>query len=193
MAVVKETRYHGIQEEFDNVYYYDGPTFQAGDANYKALADALVAAEREVHTSEVKFKNVRVWSAGGTIVENVTLGIYDYNLTGLQLGALKIHAEAAVMVEWECGRSNVLGRKVYLRKYIRSQALTGGTDDMARGKDLLSTGVLSPYKEYADKVDQVGIPFGPIFDLVSPTGRTVLADNIGKADIRLRTREFRRN
>ena len=194
VSIEKETLYRGVQERFANVYYYEGPSFQAGDENYRRLADFLADAEKGCHSAEVTFKTARVWSSGGTILENITLGLFDLTGTGAMPSGIELHAESAVLVEWECQRPNILGRKVYLRKYLRPQYLpTGATLASARGKAAIPAASMTPFKTYADKVDQIEITAGPTFNLVSPSGRVTRAANNGVVNDFVITREFRQN
>jgi hypothetical protein len=194
VSIEKDTVFHGRTERFANIYYFEGPSFQAGDANYKRVCDALVAAERLVHNSEVFFRGARIWSSGGTIAQNVTLGMFDYSGPGAMGSTSPLHAETAVLVQWECSRTNILGRKVYLSKYIRSQHLpAGGTFDMARGKEALTSQAKALYKAYADTVQNIEAAPGAFFLLASPTGRLPRAGDIGEVDSFVRSREFRRN
>lgn len=193
VAITKSTLWHGVQEEFDNIYYFDGPIFQAGDANYQRLVDALVAAEKPVYGTNVTFKKARVWSAGGTVIQNVTIGIYDLTGTG-SLGGDTIFKEAASLVEWECERPNILGRKVYLRKYIRHGAVPATTTLTVRsGEAPLAATLTTPLKTYADAVDVIATEGGVLFYLVSPSGRAIRAANNGVVNQYLISREFRRN
>lgn len=193
VAITKRTLWHGQQESFDNVYYFDGPAFQAGDENYKRLVDAIVAAEKPVHGTSVEFMTARVWSAGGTIIQNITLGLYDLDGFGTAAGST-LFGEAAALIEWQCERPNVLGRKVYLRKYIRSQQSPGAlTTDQATGKAALPAATVALYKSYADAVDIIPTVGGVIFYLVSPTGRSIRAADNGVVNTYYISREFRRN
>ena len=194
VSIEKQTTFHGKNEEFSNVYFYEGPAFQAGDENYKRLCDRLVAAEKLVHGNEVTFLRARIWSSGASALENVTLGLFDYTGAGTLAVTELIHAEEDVLVEWECARSNILGRKVYLRKYLRPQGLPVGSNaSMGRGKLALASGVMTPFKTYADTVQAPSDATMPQFSLVSPTGRTPRAAANGVIDPLIRTREFRRN
>jgi hypothetical protein len=185
--------FHGALEEFDSVYYYEGPP-QFGSGNVDNFVDQLVAAERKVYSEAVKFKAGRVWTAGGTIRENITLGLVDKTGTGTMPAGARLHAEAAVLVEWECARPNILGRKVYLRKYIRSQYLPlGATDDSAMAISALNSSAKAPYKTYANDVQVISVASLGAFELVSPTGRKPKEAQNGVVDQYLRTREFRRN
>lgn len=193
VVIEKETQYHSLPERFGNTYFYQGPTFQLGDANFERLVDQLVAAEKQIHNAEVAFKQARVWSAGGTPSQNETLLLKDLTGLGTMLQAQSMHSEAAVMLEWETSRVNVLGRKVYLRKFIRSQGLPGtATTSMARSKERLGADVMAPYKTYGDTIDQLDTG-GVLWALVSPTNRPVRFSDNAVVDPFLRTREFRQN
>ena len=193
VTIEKETRFHGGPERFNNTYYYElggAPT----DADLIALADFLVAAEKPIHTGAVAFKTARVWTAGGTIQQNVTVLLRDLTGVGSMIAGMTLHAEASVLVEWETNRTNVLGRKVYLRKFIRPQGLPLNNPPQAEARDLLAAGNTGIFKTYADAVDAFVIANGgPSASLRSENGRTLRADNNGNVDVRLRTREFRRN
>ena len=193
VAITKSTLWHGEQEKLVNVYYFDGPAFQAGDANFQRLVDAITAAEKLVHGTNVNFVKARVWSAGGTVIQNVTLGLYDLFGTG-SFGTAPIFKEAASLVEWECERPNVLGRKVYLRKYIRHGATPSPASiPVQSGEAVLPATMTTPLKQYADTVDVIATEGGVIFYLVSPSGRAIRAANNGVVNNYLISREFRRN
>lgn len=194
VSITKSTVWRERAELFDNVYYFDGPAFQAGDANYERLVERIVAAEKLVHGTNVTFEQARIWSAGGTVLQNVTLGLIDLSGTG-SLGALAIYKESAVLVEWECSRANILGRKVYLRKYIRPCAVNSqvSTATILTGETAINASMAAPFKTYADTVDQIEITAGPTFNLVSPSGRETKAANNGVVNPYMGSREFRRN
>lgn len=194
VAITKRTLHAGFQENFDNTYFYDGPALQLGDENFRRLVDRIVAAEKLVHANRVEFMTGRVWSAGGTVVENVTQGLYDLDGFGSMLTNHLMATEQAVLVEWECSRPNILGRKVYLRKFIRSQALPPpATADMALGRALLDQATRDAYATYADSVERPSDATMPEFTLCSPQLRKPRVVGNGVADAVVRTREFRRN
>ncbi len=194
VAVTKATDWHGKREEFDNVYYYSGPAYQAGDANYLRLAEAIVAAEKLCHGSSVEFIRYRIWSAGGTKEQNVTLALVDLDGFG-NAGSTPIFRESAAVVEWETDRANVLGRKVYLRKFIRVCSMLSSTPlGVGQGTAPIPATDNGAYlKTYADTVDRIVIPIGAVFNLVTPSGREVRAADNGVVNEYMRSREFRRN
>lgn len=194
VSIEKETRFHGRIERFSNTYYYEGPLFQLGDANYTRLITQLADAEKLVHVNNVTFRTGRLWSAGGTAAQNETLILMDLAGTGTMEFGVSFSAENAVMVEWETSRANIRGRKVYLRKYIRPQGMNVATTRaMAEQRDPLSAAAAAPFKTYADTVERITTAQGVIWQLVSPKSRVPKASNIGVVDSLVRTREFRRN
>lgn len=193
VAITKRGPWQGKQEEFDNIYYFEGPSFQLGDANYERLVKQVSDLERPLHSGEVEFISGRVWSSGGSIVENETLGLYDLDGFGTAIGGA-MFGESAIMVEWECSRPNVLGRKVYLRKFIRGFATANAqTAQVYLGRVLLPDSAIPPYKAYADGVQQITTAQGVIWALCSPTGRFPRSNDNGVVDRAIRSREFRRN
>jgi hypothetical protein len=193
LAVHKQTKFHDQAEGFDTVYYYQGPP-QLGSNNFEGLMDQLVQAEKKVFSSEIFFTEGRVWTAGGTKAENETVLLKDLAGTGTMSAGVRLHAEACVMVEWECGRKSSVGRKVYLRKYLRSGYLpTGANGEAAPAKDALNAAAKLPYKTYADEVQRLDVAGFGVFNLSSPGLRTPKAASNGVVDQYVRTREFRRN
>jgi len=136
----------------------------------------------------------RIWSTGASIIENVTLGLYDLSGQGTG-GTFPIFKEGAVLVEWECQRPNVLGRKVYLRKYIRPGALPGTLPaETITGQAPIPQTEKDRFKAYADTVQsiQVGSSLEP-FLLCAPSGREPRNPSNGVVNNFLISREFRRN
>lgn len=194
VAITKSTLWHGKQEEFANAYFYDGPVFQIGDENFRRLIDALVAAESPIHGRNVSFKQARVWSAGGTKEENETVALEDLGGTGT-IDNAPFFKEAAILVDWVCARPNRLGRKVYLRKYIRPCVqLPGAGINVMSGEEQLHANQKAPFKTYADRVQNPAVfSGGPTWSLVSPTLRRPKEQGNGHVNEYLISREFRRN
>jgi hypothetical protein len=193
VAITKQQIWHGIQEQFDTVYYFDGPALQAGDANFERLVNALVVAEKKVFGKNVQFVTGRVWSAGGTAVQNVTKGLYTLSGVGAVEGQTT-HGEAAVLVKIECERPNVLGRKVYLRKFLRvGQIFSAFQNNMAEGRQALDAQMIGFYRDYGETIRKVDIDPGVLFVLVSPTGRVPRLGTPATVSPFIISREYRRN
>ncbi len=195
VAISKTTMWHGVAEEYSNVYYFDGPPVGGSNASlWEALIADIVAAERPLFGTNVTFKLGRVWSVGGSKVDNVTLALKDLTGPGTG-GTVPLFKEAAILAEWECSRLNILGRKVYLRKYLRIGAMTGTvTGTVNTGETELPASERSKVETYCDKVQslQTGASL-ETFKLCSPNGREPKEQNNGIANRYLISREFRRN
>jgi hypothetical protein len=195
VAISKVQTWHAKQERYDTVYHFEGPLFGQGDPRAKQIVDKLVAEEKKIYGDNVTFVGGRVWSTGGTIEENVTLGLFDLTGTGTVAGA-PVFGEAAVLIQWECTRLNVLGRKVYLRKYHRVGRLPGGgtvAEFMAQGRSVLDGSFLTIYSAYADAVLGFTIPAGGDYRLISPTGRKPKEVQASRVYPFTLSREYRRN
>ena len=193
LAITKEMLWHGRAEEFQNTYYYEGPAEPPAGNGLYLFAETVASNERQVHSARVNYKTVRVWSAGGTPAENETLLLADLSMQGADIGA-PIFGEAAVVIEWECERTNIDGRKVYLRKFIRPGSLIGSMSAAAgRGEDPLTDPMKALFKTYANNVQTVAAPAGVNWQLKSRAGRLPRANNNAVVNDYLRSREFRRN
>ena len=191
-TITKECDFHGQRERFDNTYYYEAGS--AADLNtHNGLLNHLVAEEKKVHGNNVAFKQSRLWSAGGTPAQNVTLILRDESGNGALAGQA-IAAEAAVMVEWETSRGSITGRKVYLRKFIRPQQLPAAFNAGQLQRSALVAADRAPFDSYADAVEATTpLPGTTLYTLTSRSGRVPKGVGNGISDPFLRTREFRRN
>ena len=193
VSIEKTMLWHNVQEVYDNTYFYEGPDEAPAAAGLQAFVDAIVNAERNVHGVNVAFRRARVWTAGGSPLQNITIGLFDLSGTGKAIGN-QMFGETAVQVEWECARPNILGRKVYLRKFIRSKNIVGNMDVTASiGETPIDAGARGVYKAYGDAVQRVVAPAGVAWDLVSPSGRRPKAPNNAVVNPFVSSREFRRN
>ncbi len=193
LTITKNTNWHGLKEEFDNTYYFEGPAEPPDAAGLTALINEVANAEKPVHGINVNFIRGRVWSAGGNVVQNITLALIDLSGTGGALGG-NMFPEAAIVVEWECDRPNIKGRKVYLRKFIRPCNSVGQMDaEASRGAQLMTAPMTTPFKTYADRVQTIVAPAGVNWQLKSRAGRLPKANNNGVVNLGVRSREFRRN
>lgn len=117
ISLVKDVMFRGKLTTFSNTYHFYNAV--GTGLGYEEMIDTLVAAEKKFHSTAVTYRTARLWSSGGTIQENETLFIKD--LTGTGTGSLYpgFDRERAILIQWDCGR-NILGRKVYLRKWFHS-------------------------------------------------------------------------
>lgn len=132
ITIVKDFMYRGAFEEYSNKYHFEG-TVPGTLTEWKALADAIIAAERPT-TSNNRFVRAYGYVAGS---ENSVAQI-DYKLapntvlTGtLALGSgVSTPGDVAGTIRWYTGQSNSRGKKIYCRKYMHgvlSSASSGDT------------------------------------------------------------------
>lgn len=192
VSVEKDVDFRGGRERISNTYFYECGTGMQVE-QFEALGDKVVAAEREVHAPGVTFKLIRVWSAGGTKEQNQMVLIKDIDLNGTMSAPVTVAAELAVLVSFECARRNRLGRKVYLRKYIRPQGLPVNQAGAVIQREAINSAGLAVFKTFADDIESfsAGVA-GPLCALVSETGN--FPRNVGNATVNphLRNRNIKR-
>lgn len=123
-SVTKKMTWRGT-EEFSNVYHYDCGA-GVSDSTLEAFLDAIVAAEKTVHTSQVTFVSGRVWGPTGQGAQvSETRVVKDYTGTGTLIAAASavMYREATVLVEWYIGRAPGTGRKRILKKFLHACGL----------------------------------------------------------------------
>lgn len=193
VSITKETDWHGKREQFDNTYYYEGPDAAPTEDGLRQFVNKIVAEEKGIHGVSAFFVKARLWSAGGTKEQNETLLLDDLTGQGTQLGGLTFR-EAAILVEWECGRKNVKGKKVYLRKYIRPQNGVAGADGtQMQGIDKIQPTAQARMRAYGNNVQTIEAPVGVNWQLISPSGRLPRFNNNAVCNDYVISREFRRN
>lgn len=147
VTITKEVDWQGGVEEFSNVYHLDEVGSTAADGN--AAVDSLVAIERAVHGTDVRFKEAKVYRFGGLAG---TEGIYRETLTGT--GALntleRCYRECAVLVKFELPRSGTFGfgRFRQLMKWLHVAQLPGVIDGQFKnGIAVMNAGAVTFYRD----------------------------------------------
>lgn len=146
VSVTKERTFRGSPEQFSNVYHYD-TTAPIGDGN--ALADAVVAGDKNAYPTSVAFKTVRVWGPtdeGAAASDTILVKDLSGNGTGSFSGG-SFYSELAVVVQFYLGRSATSGRKRFLRKFIHSGQLRVTTGTIL-GDSPLSTAEKDAWKNW---------------------------------------------
>lgn len=156
LSITKAVFFQGKLDEFSNVYEFTGVTDSA-DA-FKALSEAVVGAERGIHSSDVQFKRVRIWGDEGL---GVTTMQYSADLLGVGSIAASstFYRECALMVRWPLEHRIVptsfpspgfKRASRYLRKYLHLAAPHSySTAGDGNGTDGNAVPLL---KDYADRV-----------------------------------------
>jgi hypothetical protein len=187
VAVTKRTTWRGIEEEFSNVYHYD----TALDATSQEVADAVVAAERTIFANNVFFLNVKVWGpTDGTALQSQMLLQQTLTGSGNAARGSDTAKELTAVVEWDTGRKNTRGGRIFLRKYLHLGSLTEPGEDQAKGNTALVAATVTRLTTYANAVKNA-----------LPQGRAAISDKKGRklpiaTDAKvlphLHTRQFRR-
>lgn len=192
ISIEKEITFRGVKERISNTYYYElGAAVDS--TTWVDLAAAVQVAEEKVHATGVAFKLARVWEADGSPVENEQVAMIDLTGNGKLSAGTDLACELAVLVEWECARDDIRGRKVYLRKFIRSQGLPVAAASAAQQRAVLDAGTMGLFKAFADDVEAVTLNSGAVLGaLTSPSGRFPLGVGNGRCDPFIRNRNIRR-
>jgi hypothetical protein len=117
IQIVKKVLFRGVQQEFQNVYHYILDT--AVTAPDAALIDAIVAIERDFHSTDVTFVRGSIWSSGGSPGQNQMRFQKDLTGAGNQGPHTSLDRERSVLIRWPAGKDK-RGRNVYLRKFFHS-------------------------------------------------------------------------
>ena len=160
ISISKTILWRGAQEEFSNVYTYDGPTPDVALA--ESLINAISDAERAIFANTVTFKQGRAWTAGGTPAQNETILIKDLSGPGSNQSGGQMNAEQCYLVEWKTARPSATGKPVRLKKFLHTgKAL--GTDGtlVLMNEAKISQAAIDILKAYMVKVEQPQVPGGP--------------------------------
>jgi hypothetical protein len=176
VAINKTIPFRGTEHPVSNVYHYEVPADLAG--GYQGIVDDIVNAEAELHSSLVKFVSARVWSAGGTPAQNQTLLITDLTGVGARSQMAALDSERAVLLQWDAGRSDSTGRRIYLRKWFHVAGFfaTMWTDDELGNKGQIRASIRDEIEGYAQALTNVGPTIDDNWRLCSSTGRQAVSD-----------------
>lgn len=138
ITIVKRFSYRGdANEEFSNKYHFEGET-PSSDAEWKTLADAIIASERTIMTGSVSFVRAYGYVAGNDFAAAVidytaapltpATGTLDHN------SGVRAPGDAAFWIRWRTPERNSRGKWIYLRKYFHDVLLQGGGDVVTPGQ-----------------------------------------------------------
>lgn len=176
VSITKTTSFRGVQQEFSNTYYYDGPLVIT-ESGADALIDALVALEKPMHSSAVNFTFGRLWTAGGTKAENQM--VKQKALTGSGTNSFgastKMDKERAFLVRARAGNDS-RGRPVYLRKWwhldIAGISSVGIGDTQLQNTATLTTAQRSQLESWFNAFKSVTVG-ASTYTLISEKGRQI--------------------
>jgi hypothetical protein len=192
ISIEKEVTWRGNPERFSNVYHYWHSSISWAtitDAEWLSFVTQIVNAEKAIHSTLVTFKIARIFGpTDGSEAANVMQYITDLTGNGSLPSTSKIFGELALVVQWPMERSS-LGRKRFLRKYLRTFSYgTGTAPEVNSGGPLSSTPLPGLAATYAAAVDDLSWAYG---------GTLCAANGDGPNDAAyalpyLHTRQFRR-
>lgn len=120
ITIVKSFSYRGAAELYSNTYFMDGAT-PASAASWKTLADAVMAAEKLMHSSDVTMvaavghkagDSVAVWSRDYAAAGDSVVGTYT------PTGGIRGGGDTATWVRWATGALTSKGKPIFLRNYF---------------------------------------------------------------------------
>jgi hypothetical protein len=132
LTIVKTMPYRGSNEEWTNTYHFDGGD-PANDAEWKALADAVIAEEKAIYLSDT----VIVRALGHNAGSSVHAWAYDYEAASEEVAGTLVKGtrevrsgDTAAWVRWSTTQLTLKGKPIYLRSYFhRGLAPDGGEGD----------------------------------------------------------------
>lgn len=122
ITIIKEFTYRGKPEKFSNKYHFKGTT-PSGDAAWKALADAIITAEKGTVTAGVRFVGAYGYEAGNEhSVAQIDYTVPPNTVQVGTLGGLSSWAgqapDTAVWIRAKTPDRNANGKWIYVRKYM---------------------------------------------------------------------------
>lgn len=163
VSVTKGMMFQGKDQEWSNVYCYEVGLV---NPDFDALADAIVAAERPVHGSQVSFRKVQVWDVG--LPPNLMRVSKPLSGTGSATNNDQ-YIECAHLVKWPLPRSTagLSSRQRSLKKYLHSNSLAFGSGPWTGNTIFANPAAGSAGRTY---INAVTAPAGLDAQLVSPSG-----------------------
>jgi len=119
ISITKTTVYRNSNQEFTNVYYFDGLASQPDASQADSLIDEVANKEKAFHASVVSFVRGRLWSQVGGPSQNEMISQKNLTGTGARTTVGSMDKERAFLFRLRAG-SDSRGRPVYLRKYFHA-------------------------------------------------------------------------
>lgn len=160
VKIVKEFTYRGATKKWSNRYYFDG----AVPADWPALFDAVVLAEKAIHGSFVTITEAHGYAPGSEVaVANAT---YSTAGTFSLTGASRTPGDCAAVLRMATTKMSSKNHAVYVFSYFH-----GAVYDTAGGNaDALKTTQLNSINTYA-AAWQTGITVGGrVYKRTTPDG-----------------------
>jgi hypothetical protein len=117
ISITKSVPFRNSNQEFSNVYYYEGYPDFPNQATAEGFIDDMKAKEVPWHSTGVTFVRGRLWKQIGTPGQNEMIAQKNLSGTGSSLNDTTQDRERAVLVRRRAG-TDVRGNPVYLRKWF---------------------------------------------------------------------------
>lgn len=117
MSITKSVSFRGVQQEFSNVYHYNGGSWDETSA--ESLIDTVKAAEVNLHSTDVTFVRGACWTADGGPSQNQMLKQKQLSGTGATATNLAMDRERAFLISFPAGTDS-RGHPVFLRKWYHA-------------------------------------------------------------------------
>jgi hypothetical protein len=137
IRVDKSFTYRGSPERFSNKYHLSGSN-PASSAEWKAITDALFAAEKPIYPSGTTI----IYASGYT--SDTGAAVYTRDMTVLPdtvvpgtlvtTGGIPQAGDDSVWARWWAGQYDSRGKKIYLRKYWHPAYSSSGGGDSVFGQ-----------------------------------------------------------
>jgi hypothetical protein len=173
ISITKSVSFRGVQQEFSNVYYYDGGISTPSVVQADAMIDELVTIEKTFHSTLVNFMVGRLWSQGGSPSTNNMISQKTLSGTGARATFNNFDRERAFLFRLRAGVDS-RGQPVYLRKWYHSCGLFTGSLSLLVGHLENTTSFT------AGERDSLEAQMGSIGSLSSGGGGWVLCAKSGR-------------
>ncbi len=169
--IEKQTQYFGELRTFGNTYHYETEVAQPFDD--EGVANQVAQLENDVTQSTVDFIRWKTWGpTDGAPLANVMRAEGELAFTGSAVASPGMYVEACALIVIEIGRSPVLNRRRWLRKFIRLPGYSGGVlaPDVISGRAPLPPAAQADFVTIGNLIKNIGIAGGGTVNLVTEGG-----------------------
>lgn len=167
VSITKEADWRDAMREFSNVYHFKTDVGEPFDD--LGVINKVVAAEKLIHSSDVKFTRARTWgpTEQGQSA-NLMREVVQLSGAGSMAASSNYYAEMAIMVYWPLGRYGSRNHPQYLRKWLHCHNNHGLPADGGRGTGATAAQV----QQYIDAVTEVRMVIDVDgYELCTPDGQ----------------------